>query len=210
MQYLLLLFCYLLGAIPFGLIVGKIAKGIDIRDFGSGNIGFTNVLRTLGPGPGFVVMFLDVAKGFVAVAVCRMLGMNDYMIVTGGILSILGHSFSVFLRFAGGRSVATSLGVMIGLTPVIAAVAFGIWLVLVALTRIVSVASMVAAASVPVMMFSWSSQHAPLPYKIIAIVAAALIIVKHRPNIIRLLNGTESRLGQRVKLEHSEGNTENE
>ena len=210
MQFLTLLLCYLLGAIPFGLIVGKIVKGVDIRDFGSGNIGFTNVLRTLGPGPGFVVMVFDVTKGFVAVALCRLLGMDDYLIVLGGILSILGHSFSVFLKFAGGRSVATSLGVIAGLTPSIAAIAFGIWLVIVALSRIVSVASMIAAASVPLMMFFWRSQNAPVSYKIVAVAAALLIIIKHRPNIIRLLNGTESRLGQKVKLESSGENAENE
>jgi glycerol-3-phosphate acyltransferase PlsY len=210
MKYLALFICYLLGSIPFGVIVGKIAKGVDIRDFGSGNIGFTNVLRTLGPGPGFVVMFFDIAKGFAAVVLCQILGFNDYMIVAGGILSILGHSYSMFLKFSGGRSVATSLGVFAGLTPTIAAIAFGIWLVVVGLTRIVSVASMIAAVSVPSMMFLWTSQHAPTPYKAIAVVAALLIVVKHRPNIIRLLNGSESRLGQRVSLDKGEAKSDNE
>ncbi|MGI6294740.1 MAG: glycerol-3-phosphate 1-O-acyltransferase PlsY [Armatimonadota bacterium] len=204
MTYLALLACYLMGAIPFGLIVGKLAKGIDIRDFGSGNIGFTNVLRTLGPGPGFVVMFFDVAKGFAAVALCRAMGMNDYLIVAGGLLSIFGHSYSIFLKFSGGRSVATSLGVIAGLTPAIAAIAFGVWLVLVGLTRIVSMSSMVAAVSVPAMMFLWRSQHVPVAYKIVGVLATLLIIVKHKPNIIRLMNGTEARLGQKVKLDQNE------
>ncbi len=204
MTCIALLACYLMGAIPFGLIVGKLAKGIDIRDFGSGNIGFTNVLRTLGPGPGFVVMFFDVAKGFAAVWLCRALGMNDYLIVAGGLLSIFGHSYSIFLKFAGGRSVATSLGVIAGLTPVIAAIALGVWLVLVGLTRIVSISSMAAAVSVPVMMFLWQSQNVPVAYKIVGVVASLLIVVKHKPNIIRLMNGTEARLGQRVKLDQTE------
>ena len=154
-QYLALVLCYLMGAIPFGVIVGKLTRGIDIRDFGSGNIGFTNVLRTLGPGPGFAVFFFDTAKGLAAVELCQTLGMNPYWIVAGGILSILGHSFSVFLKLGGGKAVATSLGVIIGLNPIIGGIAFVLWLSLVGMTRIISIASMMAAVSVPVMMFLW-------------------------------------------------------
>lgn len=179
-------------------------RGVDIRDFGSGNIGFSNVLRTLGLGPGLVVFVGDTGKGLLAVAICRWLGMNDYLIVAGGAFSILGHSFSVFLKFQGGRAVATSLGVMIGLTPVIAGIAFAIWLAVVGVTRYISLASIVAAVSVPSMMFLWKAQQVPLPYKIVAAMAAALIVAKHTPNIKRLLSGTETRIGQKVKLERKE------
>src|SRR5664279_3080075 len=144
MQYLALVACYLMGAIPFGLIIGKVTRGVDIRDFGSGNIGFTNVLRTLGPGPGAAVFFFDTFKGFAAVLLCQRLGLNDYLIVTGGILSIIGHSFSIFLKFQGGKGVATSLGMIIGLNPIIAVIAFALWLLIVAVTRIVSIASIIA------------------------------------------------------------------
>ena len=208
--YPALVVCYLLGAIPFGVIVGKVTRGIDIRDFGSGNIGFSNVLRTLGFGPGLAVFILDTGKGFVAVELCRWLGMNDYLIVTGGILSILGHSFSVFLRFQGGRAVATSLGVMAGLTPIIAGIAFVLWVSLVGLTRYISIASIVAAVSVPTMMFLWKAQKVPLPYQLIAVIAATLIVVKHRPNIKRLLDGTETRIGQKVDVDKNGGSGDNE
>lgn len=198
MDCLVLVGCYLVGAIPFGLLVGKVTRGIDIREFGSGNIGASNVLRTLGVGPALAVFVLDTAKGTAAVAVCRALKMEPWMVVTGGVLSIIGHSFSVFLRFRGGKGVATSLGMIIGLDPVIAAVALGLWLVIVALTRIISVGSMLAAISVPAMMFAWQEH---VEYQAIAVVAAMLILVKHRSNIARLLAGTEPRIGQRVKLD---------
>lgn len=193
-----------MGAIPFGLIIGKVTRGIDIRDFGSGNIGFTNVLRTLGLGPGIAVFFFDTVKGLVAVVLCQKLGMSEYLIVTGGILSIVGHSFSIFLQFQGGKGVATSLGMIIGLNPPIAGIAFLLWLTLVGLTRIISIASMIAAISVPVMMFAWKSQNVPCAYQAVAVIATTLIITKHRANIKRLLNGTESRVGQKVQVDTKE------
>ena len=209
MDYLALVVCYLLGAIPFGVVVGKVTRGIDIRDFGSGNIGFSNVLRTLGLGPGLAVFFFDTAKGLAAVALCQRLGMSEYLIVTGGILSIVGHSFSVFLKFQGGKGVATSLGMITGLNPIIAGIAFGLWLLLVAATRIISVASIVAAVSVPVMMFVWRTPPVHPAYRAIAVVATVLIIVKHRSNIKRLIAGTEARIGQRVEID-DEGDDQGE
>jgi glycerol-3-phosphate acyltransferase PlsY len=197
LDYAALIACYLLGAVPYGVIVGKIARGIDIRDYGSGNIGASNVLRTLGRGPAFVVFFLDTIKGTAAVVLCSALGMKPWLVVTGGVLSIIGHSFSVFLRFRGGKGVATSLGMIIGLNPIIAAVAFGFWLVIVGVTRFISVGSILAAASVPAMMFVWDE---PREYQAVALVAALLIVIKHAPNIKRLIAGTETRIGQRVDL----------
>lgn len=189
-----------MGAIPFGLIIGKVTRGIDIRDFGSGNIGFTNVLRTLGLGPGIAVFFFDTVKGLAAVVLCQRMGMSEYLIVTGGILSIVGHSFSIFLKFQGGKGVATSLGMIIGLNPPIAGIAFVLWLSLVGLTRIISISSIIAAISVPVMMIAWKSQHVPREYQVIAIVATILIVLKHHANIKRLLEGTEARVGQKVQV----------
>lgn len=202
MDYLALVGCYLLGAIPFGLITGKVTRGIDIRDFGSGNIGASNVLRTLGVGPALVVFVLDTAKGTAAIMLCRALGMEPWMIVMGGVLSILGHSFSIFLGFRGGKGVATSLGMIIGLNPLIAGIALGLWLVIVGLTRIISVGSMIAAMSVPAMMFVWEKH---VEYQVIALIAGVLILVKHRSNVKRLLAGTEPRIGQRIKVDQEEG-----
>jgi glycerol-3-phosphate acyltransferase PlsY len=190
-----LLVCYLIGAIPFGLIVGKLVKGIDIRQFGSGNIGATNVYRTLGIGPALLVFILDTAKGLAAVIICRTVAFSDWFVVLGGLLAVAGHTFSVFLRFSGGRGVATALGVIIGLTPAIAAVALGLWTVIVIITRYISVASILAALSVPVLMATWKAIHVPKPYFVLACVAAFAIVLRHIPNIKRLAAGTEPRLG---------------
>ncbi len=198
-HFVILAACYLMGAIPFGLIVGKLLKGVDIRKFGSGNIGATNVYRTLGPGPALLVFALDTAKGFFAVTLCRHLTLSDWFVVAGGLLAVAGHTFSVFLKFQGGRGVATALGVIVGLTPAIAAIALGLWMVIVAVTRYISVGSMLAAVSVPILMISWNSMRVPCPYKILACIAAAAIILRHIPNLRRLAAGTEPKFGQKVQ-----------
>jgi glycerol-3-phosphate acyltransferase PlsY len=201
---------YVLGAVPFGLIVGKVTKGIDIRQFGSGNIGASNVLRTLGRGPAMLVFVLDTVKGLAAVLICRALGLGDWWIVGGGLLSVLGHTFSIFLSFKGGKGVATSLGVIIGLSPVIAAIGFGIWVVLVALTRYISIASIVAAVSVPVQMALWKSMNVPVAYLTLACVAAAAILLRHISNIKRLVNGAEPRFGQNAGVSGKGGEEKGE
>ncbi len=199
-ESLLLLCCYFLGAIPFGLIIGKIAKGIDIRDFGSGNIGASNVLRTLGPLPAFLVFFFDTIKGFAAVILCRELGLGDYWIVAGALLSVMGHTFSVFLNFKGGKGVATSLGIIIGFNPTIAVIAFGIWFLILGITRYISVASIIASISVPVQMYFWKSMNVPKAYLIVSSIAVALIVVKHISNIKRLAQGCEPKIGQKARI----------
>jgi glycerol-3-phosphate acyltransferase PlsY len=196
--------CYILGAIPFGLIVGKVIRGVDIRDFGSGNIGASNVLRTLGKGPAFLVFVLDTGKGLAAMVVCRALGLDPWLCVIGAMLSILGHTYSVFLKFEGGKGVATSLGVIIGMDWHIAAIAFVGWVLLVGITRYISVASIIASLSVPLQMIFWKSMNVPLAYQVLASVAALAIVAKHKSNVQRLVSGTESRIGQRVDLETSE------
>ena len=191
---------YLMGAVPFGLVVGKVTKGIDIRDFGSGNIGASNVYRTLGPGPALLVFLLDTAKGLAAVLICLGLGLSEWWIAAGGLVSVLGHTFSIFLGFKGGKGVATSLGVIIGLDPVIAAVALGIWVVLVGLTRYISLASIAAAISVPAQMVFWKSMEVPPAYQTLAGVAAAAILLRHTSNIKRLVTGTEPKFGQKADI----------
>ena len=200
MGWLALFGCYVFGAIPFGLMVGKITRGIDIRDFGSGNIGASNVLRTLGPGPALLVFVLDTAKGWGPVVLCKELGLGEYWVVAGALLSVLGHTFSVFLRFKGGKGVATSLGVIIGLNPVIAAIALGIWFMVLGISRYISVASILAAISVPVQMVFWRKMNVPVAYQILAGIAALAILAKHIPNIKRLVGGDEPRIGESVDL----------
>ncbi len=204
--------CYVLGAAPFGWIIAKLLKGIDIREVGSGNIGATNVYRTLGPGPGIAVFALDTLKGLVAVLLCEKLGLTDWLVVVGALLAVVGHSYSVFLRFKGGKAVATSLGVIIGLSPPVAAIIFPLWLILVFVTRYVSVASIIAAVSVALLMFTASYigiDNPPLSYKILGLLAALAIITKHRSNIRRLMDGTEPRIGRKPETEkRDDGATE--
>ncbi len=205
MAYSALVACYFLGAIPFGLMVGKITRGIDIRDYGSGNIGASNVLRTLGTGPAVLVCLFDMVKGLAAVLLCKEVGLNPWWVVVGAMLSVLGHSFSVFLKFRGGKGVATSLGVIIGLDPLIAATTFVAWGLLVLITRYISVASILATVSVPTQMFLWEARGIDTAYKVLATVAALMIVIKHASNIKRLAMGTESRIGQKVDVEQEGG-----
>jgi acyl phosphate:glycerol-3-phosphate acyltransferase len=196
-----LFMCYFIGAVPIGLIVGKLLRGIDIRDYGSGNIGATNVLRLLGPGPAAIVFIGDALKGLLPVLLCKELIGNDLLVVVGGMLAVIGHNFSMFLRFRGGKGVATSLGVIIGVDPVIAAIAFGIWVTLVAITRYVSIASIIASITVPLQM--WLSvplfnRVVPNAYLAFSVIAVAFILVKHRSNVARLLSGTEPKIGQKA------------
>lgn len=199
--FLLLFACYILGSVPIGLIIGKITRGIDIRNFGSGNIGASNVLRTLGIGWGIIVFVLDTLKGFIPVYACQELELSPWLIVIGGMLCICGHNCSVFLRFKGGKGVSSSLGMIIGLNPVIAAIAFALWCLIVLITRYISVASVIAALSVPIQMILWKSMDVPFAYKVIGVIAALAIVVKHKSNFKRLLDGTESKIGQKVKVE---------
>jgi acyl phosphate:glycerol-3-phosphate acyltransferase len=203
----LLLACYLLGSIPIGLIVGRMVRGIDIRQYGSGNIGASNVLRMLGRGPAAVVFIGDTLKGLAPVLVCRALFHNPLLTVTAGLLSLVGHNCSIFLKFRGGKGVATSLGVVIGIHPIIAAIAFSIWVILLATWRYISIASIFAAASVSLMMWLsgvWLNKPVPMEYRAFAVAAGLFILVKHRSNIARLRAGSEPKIGQTVKMEDTQ------
>lgn len=198
---LLMAGAYLVGSIPFGLLVGRWLRGVDIRQHGSGNIGFTNVLRILGPGPAVLVLVADVGKGLVPVAVGqRMLGPShpagiEWWVLGAGLAAILGHSFSVFCGFRGGRAVATSFGVLLGLCWPAAAVALGVWGLVVATTRYVSLGSIIGSLSVPCYL---ALTRRPPSWVAFWAAISALIVARHIPNLRRLLAGTESRLGQRA------------
>ena len=197
-----LILSYLLGSIPFGLIVGKAMRGVDIRQFGSGNIGATNVYRTLGPGPGITVFAADVLKGLAPVLLAKhFVSDATWFVVVTGLMAILGHTLSPFLKFKGGKGVATSLGVGLGLVPLAAAIALGIWVVLFAVTRYVSVASMVGCGSVPFVLW-WTG--ADRAYLVFGVFVAAYVVIKHRENIVRLAQGRENRFGRKAP---TDGNT---
>lgn len=201
-QTILLIACYLLGSIPFGLLIVKAWCGVDITKHGSGNIGATNVMRTAGKIPAIIVFIADVMKGFVPVLVARaMFPEITWLPVIAGLMSMLGHTLSIFLKFKGGKGVATGLGIIVGLNPAIAGMGFGIWVIFVYLTRYVSLASMVGATSIGVLMFVF---HQPLAYKLFTIAAVAFIIFKHRSNIARLVQGKEARWGEKVAIPEKE------
>ncbi len=198
---------YLLGAVPFGLLAGLL-KGIDIRQHGSGNIGATNAMRVLGKPVGLVVHALDIGKGFAASFLLAGLfaaWRADLMPVFGiacGCAAILGHVFPVYLKFKGGKGMATSLGVFVGLAWLPTLVAAALWLVVRQVTRYVSVASMVSVVSVPVSkallpdpLSAGARTWARAPLIAFGAVIALLVIVRHKSNIRRLLAGTESKIG---------------
>lgn len=191
MTLLALLLSYLLGSIPNGLWLCRALWHVDLRQHGSHNIGATNAWRTLGKGPGFLVFCLDMLKGLLAVWLGEMLVGTPLVMIFCGVLAIVGHSLSLFLRFHGGKGVATGLGVILMLMPKVTVIVFLVWLLLVLATRYVSLGSIVAAALVPVLALVFGY---PALYVAFGVLAAALIIVRHRSNITRLLNGTENRI----------------
>lgn len=210
---LLLLIGYLLGAVPSGYLAGRMLKGIDIREHGSGSTGATNVLRTLGAVPAIVVLLADILKGVAAIALvsgfyANQLGLpynppptialnlwQPWAITLAGLVALLGHSKSVFLNFTGGKSVATSLGILLALNWVVGLGTFSVFLVMLAITRIVSISSITGAIAVSVFMVVTQQ---PLPYVLFGIAGGLYVIVRHRSNIQRLLEGTEPRLGQKA------------
>jgi len=197
---------YLLGSIPFGYLAGRMA-GIDIRNCGSGNVGATNVIRTLGKGYGYPVFALDFLKGFGAVKMSILIATRmqsewsplEMFGIVAAISSVLGHSFSLWLRFKGGKGVATSGGALFGLAPVAALVGVAIWIVTFWLTRYVSVASIVAAAALPfvILITTWLSRTTGKLLFYSSVCLAAVVIWRHRSNLSRLIHGTEPRFNRK-------------
>jgi acyl phosphate:glycerol-3-phosphate acyltransferase len=190
---------YLLGSIPTGFWVGRL-RGIDIRTLGSGNVGATNVMRVLGWGPGIFVFLIDVLKGVVAVwGLSRLtpLAGVDAIRVACGLCAVLGHTFTFFLKFKGGKGVATSFGIFLALAPFSALLAFGLFLLVVTLTHYISLGSMIAAGFFP--LFVWLLGESGQNYLILilSLVLALVVMVLHRKNIQRLQSGTEHRFGQK-------------
>ena len=188
---------YLLGSIPAGLWVGRLARGIDVREFGSGRTGFTNVLRTVGLRWGVVVLVADLAKGAVPVIIARVLSDEPYVYTVAGLAAAVGHDWPLFAGFRGGRGVAASFGAALALNPIAAAALIPVGVGLVAVTRIMSLMSVGMA---PVLAFVFVALAAagvhPWAYAVYAVIAATILLVLHQENIQRLLAGTEPRLGQ--------------
>lgn len=192
----ILLLAYLLGSIPFGFLIVKLGQGRDVRVVGSGNIGAANVTRVGGLGAGALTLLLDAGKGYLAVWIAsRSADENITWMAVAGLAAIIGHLFPVWLRFRGGRGVATGVGVFLPICWTAVLLALVIWVLVVAFWRYVSLGSIAAAASLPLLTyFLYAPRHAPpLTVSISTTLAALLIIVRHRPNIERLIAGTEER-----------------
>jgi glycerol-3-phosphate acyltransferase PlsY len=185
-----LLIAYFLGAVPFGYLLVKWKTGADVRASGSGNIGATNVLRTTGRAAGIATLLLDIGKGYVAVWLAGRLTRGEPVWMSAAALAVMaGHAYPVFLRFKGGKAVASFIGAFLCLTPAALACVVVVFLGVVAWTRHISMGSITAAATFPLAV--WIVAHAPIPVLVAAIGAAAFIIYRHRSNIQRLHSGTE-------------------
>ena len=192
---------YLLGSIPTGFLVAK-GRGVDLQKSGSGNIGATNAMRVLGKPMGIFVLLMDVLKGFAAVWLCNFLlqifnapaaGLENYRIVAG-IFAVLGHNYPCWLKFKGGKGVATTTGVYLALAPEALAVALAVFVLALLLTKYVSVGSILAAVALPAAV--WFTKE-DFFLRMVTIALGIMAILKHRKNIQRLMAGTESRLGEK-------------
>ncbi|MEM6910731.1 MAG: glycerol-3-phosphate 1-O-acyltransferase PlsY [Verrucomicrobiota bacterium] len=200
----LLLLGYLVGSIPFGYLAGRL-KGLDIREHGSGNIGATNALRVLGKPVGYTVLLLDAIKGVVPAVIARQwIGGEDafgeWIPLLTGILTIVGHNFTCFLGFQGGKGIATSAGVLGALLPLELAIGLSLWIVLVFTIRYVSVASIAAAGSLPVTnaLASLGGEFR-LPYFLATAALCLMAFLRHLPNLQRLRQGTEPKVFSKRK-----------
>lgn len=179
------------GSVPSGLWLVQAFHGIDIRNYGSKNIGTTNVFRIVGPKTAVLVLIADAFKGILAVGIMSYFFHNPLLDVVTALGALLGHNYSLFLGFKGGKGVATALGLLIFMMPKVALASFGIWLVCVLLTRYVSLGSIMAAIFTPPL--AWYLGY-PSAYVIFSVIAAFFVVLRHKENIHRLLTGTESKI----------------
>lgn len=192
---------YVVGSIPTAYVMGRLTKGIDIRNYGSGNVGATNVMRVLGTAAGVTTLAVDVLKGYAVVSflpswVCAGSEHLPLWQILSCICVVAGHNWMVFLSFKGGKGVATAAGAFLALAPAASLCAIGVWAIVVALTRYVSLGSILAGVSLPIFMLLF---HKPVSYVWFSLVLALALILKHRGNMKRLIAGTERKLGQKEK-----------
>ena len=191
MAVVILIVAYLLGSIPFGYIFTKTVGKTDIREHGSGNIGATNVLRVMGWKLALPVFIFDLLKGFLAVLLAKVADNGSLLPLAAGMLVMLGHSFPLFLSFKGGKAAATAIGVLLSLSGWVTLALFAAAVLILAITRYVSLASVVGSLLVPIFFWLFGFD---LPYIIFGLSVAALVVFRHQANIKRLLNGTEPKL----------------
>ena len=191
---------YLLGAIPTSFIIGKLTKKIDIREFGSGNVGAANAFRVLGIIPGIITLIIDVAKGLICASIiaaffhrgCLAQFYNLFQIIAGT-SSIIGHNWTIFLDFKGGKGVATSAGVFFAIAPIPILLCVAVWGICALITRYISLSSMIAAISLPIFIGVFNFRIGNLVF---GIIAAVFVLIRHKGNIERLLHGMENKIGK--------------
>ncbi len=198
MEYLVVLLGYILGAIPFAHLLVTLTRGVDVREIGSGNVGATNAMRAAGKGVGIAVLFLDALKGAIPTALGFYF--SPKIAYLAGFMAILGHTFPIFLKFKGGKGVATSFGVMLVISPVAILGSLLVFILVVALTRYVSLGSVVATLSFPLWFYLYSAYRGIYSLQtmewLFIFLIVCLIIFNHRSNIKRLIDGKERRLGE--------------
>jgi glycerol-3-phosphate acyltransferase PlsY len=187
---LLVVFAYLLGSIPTGLVLSKALAGIDPRQGGSRNIGATNVMRTAGKALGAITLIGDVLKGVIPVCIVLLLERGEGWVAGAGLAAFLGHCFPIYIGFKGGKGVATALGIYLPLTPLAVLVNIFVFAGALGISRMVSVGSISAAVAMPLLIWLWGY---PLPYLILSLCVDAIIIYRHKENIRRLIEGRENR-----------------
>ncbi len=192
----LMLLAYLSGSLPFGLWIAKMWSNINIREYGSGNIGVSNVLRTVGWVPAVIVLVLDGGKGLVPVLLAKKHLANETIWLVVGICAVLGHTLPVFGGFKGGRGVATACGVLLGLSWKVLVVLGCVWFGTLAVSRFISLSSILAAVALPI---SFALFSYPMSYVLLGMLLGVYVIWRHRPNIQRLMAGTEYRIGEKAQ-----------
>jgi len=188
---------YLMGSVPMGLIAGRLVRGIDIREYGSGKTGFTNALRTIGLRASLLVLLGDAAKGALPVLIARLLSDDAYVQAVAGLAAVVGHDWPVFAGFRGGRGVTTFFGVILGMNPLVVVVLVPVGVAIAFLTRYMSVMSIGSSVLAACVLIGLAAAGVlPAAYALYASLGAALIVVLHRENIRRLLAGTEPKIGR--------------
>jgi len=194
-----IIICYLLGSIPFGYIIAKLFKKIDIREYGSGNIGATNAFRILGPTLASLVLIGDIGKGICSIYLIHFLNIDNlFILIIAGLAVICGHDWSIFLRFKGGKGIATTFGVIFALNLKISILGAMVWLIITILTKYASLASITSLAVMLLFMILFKQ---PYEYVIFSIIILLIAVIRHRENIKRLRSGKEKKILQKIKIE---------
>ena len=197
LMLLTLITAYFLGSFPSGYLAGKYISGIDLREMGSGSTGATNVLRYIGKGPAFAVFILDVFKGAASVLLAKYVNQGEFLEVAAGLTSLAGHIWPIWLNWKGGKAVATGLGVLLGISWQVGISSFGIFLLTISCSKIVSLSSIISAVSLPVLMLlSFQGNSFKIAYFALSLLAMILVLWRHRSNFKRILAGQEPKIGQ--------------